>query len=68
MDRGAWQDIVHGVEKSRTQLSDFHSLQLFEGGNTLFPSYLFSFLPRSSVLLSQFQVSHLFLVWLVEFF
>ena len=23
MDRGAWQAAVHGVEKSRTQLSDF---------------------------------------------
>ena len=23
-DRGAWQAIVHGVLKSRTQLSDFH--------------------------------------------
>ena len=22
MDRGAWQTIVHGVEKTRTQLSD----------------------------------------------
>ena len=24
MDRGAWQAIVHGVAKDRTQLSDFH--------------------------------------------
>ena len=24
MDRGAQQDTVHGVSKSRTQLSDFH--------------------------------------------
>ena len=24
MDRGAWQAIVHGITKSRTQLSDFH--------------------------------------------
>ena len=24
MDRGAWQATVHGVAKSRTQLSDFH--------------------------------------------
>ena len=24
MDRGAWQATVHGVTKSRTQLSDFH--------------------------------------------
>ena len=23
MDRGAWQVVVHGVAKSRTQLSDF---------------------------------------------
>ena len=26
MDRGAWQATVHGVAKSWTQLSDFHSL------------------------------------------
>ena len=26
MDRGAWQATVHGVTKSRTQLSNFHSL------------------------------------------
>ena len=26
MDRGAWQAAVHGVEKSRTRLSDFTSL------------------------------------------
>ena len=25
MDRGAWQATVHGVTKSQTQLSDFHS-------------------------------------------
>ena len=25
MNRGAWQAIVHGVAKSQTQLSDFHS-------------------------------------------
>jgi len=24
MDRGGWQATVHGVTKSRTQLSDFH--------------------------------------------
>ena len=24
MDRGAWWATVHGVAKSRTQLSDFH--------------------------------------------
>ena len=28
MDRGAWQDTVHGVAKSWTQLSDFHSLHI----------------------------------------
>ena len=28
MDRGAWQATVHGVAKSRTQLSDFTSLSL----------------------------------------
>ena len=27
MDRGAWQATVHGVTKSWTQLSDYHSLQ-----------------------------------------
>ena len=26
MDRGAWQATVHGVTKSQTQLSDYHSL------------------------------------------
>ena len=26
MDRGAWQAIVHGVAKHRTQLNNFHSL------------------------------------------
>ena len=26
IDRGAWQTTVHGVTKSRTQLSNFHSL------------------------------------------
>ena len=26
MDRGAWQDTVHGVANSQTQLGDFHSL------------------------------------------
>ena len=25
MDRGAWRAAVHGVTKSRTRLSDFHS-------------------------------------------
>ena len=25
MDRGTWQDTVHGVAKSRTGLSDYHS-------------------------------------------
>ena len=28
MDSGAWQAIVHGVTKSWTQLSEFHSLSL----------------------------------------
>ena len=28
MDRGAWQATVHGVSKSLTQLSDYHSLTL----------------------------------------
>ena len=28
MDREAWWAIVHGVAKSRTRLSDFHSLLL----------------------------------------
>ena len=26
MDRGSWQAIVHGVTKSQTGLSDYHSL------------------------------------------
>ena len=32
MDRGAWSATVHGVEKSRTQLSDFASLHWTTGG------------------------------------
>ena len=28
IDRGAWQSTVHGVTKSRTQLSDFHFTSL----------------------------------------
>ena len=31
MDRGAWQATVHGVSKSWTQMSDFHSLNSVEG-------------------------------------
>ena len=27
MDRGAWQATVHSIEKSQTQLSDYHSLK-----------------------------------------
>ena len=30
MDRGAWKAIVHGVTKSRTQLSDFTLLSFAE--------------------------------------
>ena len=30
MDRGAWQATVHGVTKSRTQLSDFHFQSLLQ--------------------------------------
>ena len=29
MDRGVWQATVHGVAKSRTQLSDYHFHALF---------------------------------------
>ena len=29
MDREAWQAIVHGVTKSQTQLSDFHSFMSY---------------------------------------
>ena len=32
MDRGAWQATVHGVAKSRTQLSDFHFTPALAGG------------------------------------
>ena len=32
MDGGAWQAIVHGVEKSQTGLSHFDSLILSQGG------------------------------------
>ena len=38
IDRGDWQAIVHGVSKSQTQLSDFHTLD---------PSW-FSYPPRNS--------------------
>ena len=37
MDRGAWQATVHGVAKSRTQLSNFASV-LFLGCLWLFQS------------------------------
>ena len=30
MDRGPWQATVYGMAKSRTQLSDFHSLRIFQ--------------------------------------
>ena len=30
MDRGSWQATVHGVAKSRTQLSDFTSLHFIQ--------------------------------------
>ena len=30
MDRGAWRAAVHGVAKSQTRLSDFHTLVLQE--------------------------------------
>ena len=33
MDRGAWWPTVHGVSKSRTQLSNFHFLEGFPGGS-----------------------------------
>ena len=33
MDRGAWWATVHGVKKSQTWLSDFHSLSVCIGGN-----------------------------------
>ena len=33
MDRGAWQATVHGVTKSRTQLSDFTLPLGFPGGS-----------------------------------
>ena len=33
MDRGAWYATVHGVAKSRTQLSDFH-FHFIKGTNT----------------------------------
>ena len=37
MDRGAWQATVHGIAKSRTQLSDFTSLHL--NGLVVFPTF-----------------------------
>ena len=30
MDRGAWQNTVHGVAKSQTSLSDYQSLTLLK--------------------------------------
>ena len=33
MNRGAWQPTVHGVTKSWTQLSDFHSIVQTQEGN-----------------------------------
>ena len=30
MDREAWRAVVHGVARSRTQLSDFHSQTMVE--------------------------------------
>ena len=41
MDRGAWQVIVHGVAKNRTQLSDFHFTSLHR--IKLLPSNLTTF-------------------------
>ena len=37
MDREAWQATVHGIAKSRTQLSDFTSLHL--NGLVVFPTF-----------------------------
>ena len=34
MDRGAWWVTVHGVTKSRTQMSDFTSFSFFQSGGT----------------------------------
>ena len=36
MDRGAWWDILHGVAKSRTRLSDFTSLLKSPERNTFY--------------------------------
>ena len=38
MDREAWRAVIHGVAKSRTQLSDWTELMLFnfEFGDALF--------------------------------
>ena len=35
MDRGAWQATVHGVAKSRTQLSDYTQHMLIESLKSL---------------------------------
>ena len=42
MDRGAWQAIVHGVAKSRTQLRDYHSLIQFSSLQSLSHVLLFA--------------------------
>ena len=39
MDRGAWVATVHGVAKSRTQLSDF--TLIIDSGNGDFRQYLY---------------------------
>ena len=46
MGRGAWQATVHGVEKSRTRLSDFHfhTVESFRVVNEAEVDFLFIFL------------------------
>ena len=41
MDRGAWQATVHGVEKSRTQLSNFTFFPILSHFHIITDIYIF---------------------------
>ena len=52
MDREAWRAVIHGVAKSRTQLSDWTDLNWTESSSSYFLNYLSSI---SSLLLNPFS-------------